>query len=300
MENIVNKAENKLVFNGFILKLIAIIMMTCDHIGVLLESFYPSQTIAIYILRCLGRLALPLFCFLIVEGALHTRSIKKYIIRLSIFALLISTFLGICYFIKDYRSLADNGNIFIDLLLGATMVYLLKQDNKYLKPLAIIPFLIGILSFTLKAYEVGNDATIYWYPSFLRLQYDWVSIAYIGVFYFSYLIIKYIWERKTNTSISSIEGTTYWRFQVNLTLLFALIIVSLLHYASSYLFPNTSYIFWDRNVQLLSIFSGALILLYNGKRGYNPKWFQYGCYLYYPLHLIVLVGIFYLCSVLFG
>ncbi len=273
--------------------------MTLDHIGVLLEIFYPSQIIPIYILRNLGRLSLPLFCFLIVEGVLHTRSIKKYILRLSIFALLISIFLGICYFIKDYRSLADNGNIFIDLLLGATMIYLLKQDNKYIKPLSIMPLLIGILSFTLKAYEKGNDAIVYWYPSFLRLQYDWISIAYLGLFYFSYLIVKYVWERKTNTTISTIEGTSYWRFQVNITIVLALIIVSLFHYASSYLFPNTSFIFWDRNSQLLSIFSGALILLYNGKRGYNAKWFQYGCYLYYPLHLILLAGIFYLTSMLF-
>lgn len=300
MNNTINKIENKQVFNGFVIKLIALITMTCDHAGVLLEAFFPSQTILIYILRCIGRLSLPLFCFLIVEGVLHTRSIKKYLLRLSIFALLISFFLGVCYFIKDYRSLADNGNIFIDLLLGAVSIYLIKQNNKYLKPLAIVPLLIGILSFSLKAYEMGNDAIVYWYPSFLRPQYDWVSLAYMMVFYFSYLLIKYIWEKKTNTSISSIEGTSYWRWQVNLIILFALIIVSLLHYLSTYLFPSSAYIFWDRNVQLLSIFSGALILFYNGKRGYNAKWFQYGCYIYYPLHLIILTGIFYLCSVLIG
>jgi len=38
--------------------------------------------------------------------------------------------------------------------------------------------------------------------------------------------------------------------------------------------------------------SGALILLYNGRRGYNAKWFQYGSYLYYPLHIVALIVIF--------
>ena len=42
------------------------------------------------------------------------------------------------------------------------------------------------------------------------------------------------------------------------------------------------------DVQVFAIFSGAFILLYNGARGYNGKWFQYGCYLYYPLHLAII------------
>ena len=49
---------------------------------------------------------------------------------------------------------------------------------------------------------------------------------------------------------------------------------------------------WVLDIQLFAIVAGAFILLYNGYRGYNKKWFQYGSYLYYPLHMAILYLIF--------
>ena len=42
------------------------------------------------------------------------------------------------------------------------------------------------------------------------------------------------------------------------------------------------------SIHIFSIFGFIFILFYNGKLGYNKKWFKYGSYLYYPLHLIIL------------
>ena len=50
------------------------------------------------------------------------------------------------------------------------------------------------------------------------------------------------------------------------------------------------------DVQIYALFAGAFILLYNGKRGYNSKWFEYGGYAYYPLHILIIALIFYLIS----
>jgi len=56
-------------------KLIALILMTVDHVGMLLFPQYR-------ILRIIGRLSMPLFAYMISEGCIHTRNRKKYLLRL--------------------------------------------------------------------------------------------------------------------------------------------------------------------------------------------------------------------------
>ncbi|MBQ3601821.1 MAG: conjugal transfer protein TraX [Lachnospiraceae bacterium] len=77
------------------IKWIAIITMFIDHATVnFMEKAYPqlmedtSMMILYFILREIGRLAFPIFCFFIVEGAVHTKNIKKYLFRLFIFGLI--------------------------------------------------------------------------------------------------------------------------------------------------------------------------------------------------------------------
>ena len=57
------------------LKLIAMITMTCDHVGV---QIFPKCLW----LRILGRLAMPIYAYMIAEGCRHTRDRKKYLQRL--------------------------------------------------------------------------------------------------------------------------------------------------------------------------------------------------------------------------
>ena len=66
---------------GFQLKLLATLAMTADHIGAV---FFPE----IPLLRWIGRLAMPVLCFFIGEGLRHTRSPRRYLLRLTGFALL--------------------------------------------------------------------------------------------------------------------------------------------------------------------------------------------------------------------
>ena len=69
------------VLNGFHLKLIAVCTMFIDHMG---DTLFPG----VMWLRCIGRVAFPIFCFLIAEGCVHTHDRKKYALRLLVFALL--------------------------------------------------------------------------------------------------------------------------------------------------------------------------------------------------------------------
>ena len=66
-------------FNGFTgnqLKLIALISMTCDHVGL---QLLPD----VLILRIIGRLALPIFAYMIAEGCRYTRNRKRYLLRMA-------------------------------------------------------------------------------------------------------------------------------------------------------------------------------------------------------------------------
>ena len=66
---------------SFVLKIIALITMFCDHFG---DAFI-GHTSA---LNVIGRIAFPIFAFQISEGYIHTKNIKKYIARLLIFAII--------------------------------------------------------------------------------------------------------------------------------------------------------------------------------------------------------------------
>lgn len=57
------------------LKIIAMITMTCDHVGM---QIFPQ----LLWMRIIGRLAMPVYAYMIAEGCRHTRDRKKYFLRL--------------------------------------------------------------------------------------------------------------------------------------------------------------------------------------------------------------------------
>ena len=83
---------------GSVLKWIAIVTMLIDHVAVVLVYGWAKYRHAwgvgieslnfYYVLRGIGRLGFPLFCFLLAEGFVHTRSRWKYLLRLFVFALI--------------------------------------------------------------------------------------------------------------------------------------------------------------------------------------------------------------------
>jgi hypothetical protein len=66
------------------LKIIAIIAMTIDHVAM---AFLPSNMIICQLLRVVGRLTIPIMCYMVVEGYNHTHNIKKYGARMFVFAI---------------------------------------------------------------------------------------------------------------------------------------------------------------------------------------------------------------------
>lgn len=106
--------------SSFVLKIIACISMFCDHIG---DAFIGKLTFLNYI----GRLAFPIFCFQIVQGYIHTHDIKKYILRLSLFALISQIPFMLFYHIV-FDSFAIN--VIFTLLFGLFTILIYDKYNK--------------------------------------------------------------------------------------------------------------------------------------------------------------------------
>ena len=107
--------------NGFHLKLIAICTMFIDHLG---YTLFPGDLW----LRCVGRVAFPIFCFLIAEGCVYTHDRRKYALRLLAFALLSE----IPFNLMNSGAVWDryHQNVLWTLLLGALVCWLMDRALK--------------------------------------------------------------------------------------------------------------------------------------------------------------------------
>lgn len=162
-------------YNNGELKLAAAATMVIDHIGAVLIENTPlyqneSWTIAAVICRLIGRIAFPLFCFLLVEGFLHTSSIKKYIARMGLFALISEVSFDLALFGK----LTLYGqNVFFTLLIGLVMLLAIQTAGEKLDNMTVKVILQGII-------VVLSCAVTF----FFRTDYSYMGILLIAIFYF--------------------------------------------------------------------------------------------------------------------
>ena len=117
--------ERRWGLNGFTLKWIAMLTMLIDHTGMVLFPQYR-------IFRIVGRLAFPIYCFLLVEGAVHTSNWKKYVSRLILFALISEIPFDLAR--SGQIVAADAQNVFFTLSFGLLAVIILKEQKTDLLP----------------------------------------------------------------------------------------------------------------------------------------------------------------------
>lgn len=133
------------------LKLIACVTMLIDHTGAtlvlrLLQAtpvHYGLLYWLYYGMRIIGRVAFPIYCFLLVEGVHHTRNPKKYGLRLLIgvllseipFDLALSLRGSVCF---DWTS----NSVMLTLLLGFWMLECMQRAKGFWKLVLILPFYI--------------------------------------------------------------------------------------------------------------------------------------------------------------
>jgi TraX protein len=97
---------------SFQIKLLAALLMVCDHIGVV---FFPSQLIFRYI----GRFSFPLFAWLLGQGEKYTKDFNSYFLKLTVWGFLSQP---IYYLLFNNYSL----NILVTLLLSLLAIRLGK------------------------------------------------------------------------------------------------------------------------------------------------------------------------------
>lgn len=169
--------------SGTTLKLIACITMLIDHIGAscleagLLVPLIASGTFSTdpaaasllqmdRVLRYIGRLAFPIFCFLLVEGFLHTHDLKKYALRMLGFALISEWPFDWAFFSGVYWG---HQNVYFTLLLG---LLAMKALDTYQTP-ERMPALKGIL----------GAAACFLAAALLHCDYDVLGLALILALY---------------------------------------------------------------------------------------------------------------------
>lgn len=138
------------ILNGSHLKLIAVITMFIDHFALILEDALPILQMPIfasftlfYCMRRIGRLAFPLFCFLLTEGFVHTRSRLRYCGNLLAFALLSE--IPYNNIISGNLLHPSTQNIYFTLLLGVLALWLLESPLKTgYKALILFPGIVLI------------------------------------------------------------------------------------------------------------------------------------------------------------
>lgn len=132
------------------IEIIAIIAMLLDHIG---SVFFPD----IIIFRIIGRLAFPLFAWGIARGYKYTKDLKRYVIRLLLFAV-VSQY--------PYYFLLRNGNLNIGFTLLAGLIVLWIY-NSYLTNFIKCFIILSIIVLS----------------QFLHFEYSFYGIFTIFIFY---------------------------------------------------------------------------------------------------------------------
>jgi len=255
----------KLQFNAFQLKIIALIIMTIDHLGFYQTLTANPQINSIF--RIIGRIAAPIFLFLVTEALHHTRSKTKYLIRLYIAAVITGT-LNALFFntIAIGYSTSALGNIFITFFYVAFYIYfieiLLQSKNNKTKIYSLIALLIPILAIFL---NIKFCTTTYQqiihilFPSPLTINYSILFVLIGIVWYFTN-------NKATNCVILAI--TSIFSF---------LIPDTAIPHNTEFFQLHTLFI----NPQWCMFLAIPFILIYNGEKGKSLKSFFY---IYYPLH----------------
>ena len=270
----------------FSLKIIALIFMVIDHIGL----FFTNSPIWF---RYIGRLSAPLFFYCMVIGFSYTKNKKVYLVRMYLFGL----GMGVLDYILNCFSDGDliNNNIFVTLFSAAMLICIIQyMRDKHPKRL------IYLLCYSI--WQVVGLLVCY----YIDIHYDNLIYLFIGlmgniffneggvIFVILCILFYFIKDNKKYIAIYY----SIFCFLYSYTTMVGIIpriMTRLDYYHFNSLFKIFSFIFPILGFRIIGIdqysiqwmMIGALpfMLLYNGNKGKSLKYFFY---FFYPAHILVL------------
>ena len=236
------------VLNGNALKIIAAVTMLIDHFGMI---FFPQEVI----FRIIGRLAFPIFSFMISEGARYTKNKLKYILTVGILG--VACQIPMIILFNDFH-----WNVLVTFTISLGLIYLLdwfkislfdKECKTYIKIASLCSFLCGTLG-------------LYLVTKFAAFGYSYGILGCMAAVF---------------ASAPSLNKTDAPQWLKRLDIVPVRVLCMAI--------PLLIYSYVSTPIQYYSIFAIVPLLLYSGKRGkLNMKYFFY---IFYPAHLVILYGI---------
>ena len=265
MTNEVNKTKG---LNGSVLKIIACVTMFIDHAGDALvkqalngnaanfdaqgKLIHNGLYFLYHSMRAVGRIAFPIFIFMLIEGYFNTHDRWKYLLRVGIFAIISEVPYDVSFNLTQRQMLEQkfieftDQNVFFTIFLGLLAIIVidtivgLNLDIMF-KGVVVLAFGIGMAGI---GYLIKSD-------------YDLVGVLAIEAAYLTRKAVK----------LTEIEK----EYPVRSNLAVALVICCAL------LFVGVK--------ELYAFVTVPLLALYNGKRG---GYMKYTFYIFYPLHLLII------------
>lgn len=226
------------------LHILAMIFMLMDHLW---ATLIPGQNW----LTCVGRLAFPMFAFMIVEGYFHTRNVKRYLLRLLVFALLSEIPFDLMYGGTVFYPFHQN--VLWTFLLGLLGICWMERARKKSR----LRFALTAAAAILLGYCVGTLGMV-----------DYYGVGVLTVFVF------YLFHGRAWWCLLGQAAALYW---LNVELLRGQIY--------SFTVLGTEWQLCEQGLALLALLP---IWLYRGRQGSRSPAFRWICYAFYPVHMLIL------------
>ena len=226
------KSDSNVSFGltGNQLKIIAMITMTCDHVGL---QLLPQWTF----LRILGRLALPIYAWMIAEGCRHTRSRKRYLMRLASMA-------ALCQIVYFFAMGSLYMCILVTFSLSVCLIWALeygKQQNTLKAALicqsivALVCYICIILPRQIPGFEVDYGifgvllpVLIYFGPSkvlFLTLGLILLALSLGGNQWWAFTAVPLLMLYNGRKGTANIGRLFYWYYPAHLAAIYLISLI---------------------------------------------------------------------------
>lgn len=239
-----DKNKLRVETTSFSLHLMAMLFMLCDHLWGTVINGNDWLT-------CIGRLAFPIYAFMIVEGYFNTKNLKKYVLRLLVFAII--------------------SEIPFNIAMGSRLFYPIHQNVLWSFLIAI-----GLIHWNEKVKEKKLWKRILVGAATIIIAYIGGIITFVD-FYNAGLLMA--------LTFYFFRGKKWWHYICQLLCMWYINMEILGGYGYEIeIFGTIQFV----TRQGFALFALIPIWLYKGKQGYHSEAWKYIRYGFYPLHLLIL------------